>query len=182
MVIVGTGGQGLITLLQIIGQAALIEGWEVRTSELHGLSQRGGSVEVHARFGENIFSPLVLPGGADLILGLEAGEVLGALTYGNPKTKFLVNKLILPIPGTEIAEEKILKLLKKSIKNLTLIEATKICEEKLKNPVVAGVYLLSFASFKKFLPLSPQSVQKAIKKVIPEKYLELNLKAFNLAK
>jgi len=55
LIIVGTGGQGLITLLQILAEAALIEGYEVKTSELHGLSQRGGSVEVHIRFGKKFF-------------------------------------------------------------------------------------------------------------------------------
>jgi len=62
MVIVGTGGQGLITLLQIISEAAMSEGYNIRTSELHGLSQRGGSVEVHIRFGKKIFSPMVAQG------------------------------------------------------------------------------------------------------------------------
>jgi len=60
IVIAGTGGQGLITLLQVISEAAMAEGYDIRTSELHGLSQRGGSVEVHIRFGKKIYSPLVV--------------------------------------------------------------------------------------------------------------------------
>ena len=98
MLIVGTGGQGQITLLQILAEAALSEGKEIKTSELHGLSQRGGSVEVHLRFGKKIFSPLVSQGKADLILGLEMQECLKACYYANPKTNFLVNKYIAPIP------------------------------------------------------------------------------------
>ena len=64
IVIVGTGGQGLITLLQIVAEAALRVGLDIRTSELHGLSQRGGSVEVHIRFGKKIYSPLIAQGKA----------------------------------------------------------------------------------------------------------------------
>ncbi len=90
IVIVGTGGQGLITLLPIIAEAALFEGYEVRTSELHGLSQRGGSVEVHIRFGQKIYSPLVSQGKADLILGLEMQEALRGVYFANQKTKFLL--------------------------------------------------------------------------------------------
>ena len=63
-----------------------------------------------------------------------------------------------------------------------LVPAAKICQEKLGNSVVSGIYLISLAVFKKLIPLKPESIQKAIKKIIPEKYLELNLKAFNLAK
>jgi indolepyruvate ferredoxin oxidoreductase beta subunit len=70
MIINGVGGQGLITLLKIISEAALVEGKDIRTSELHGLSQRGGSVEVYIRFGKKIWSPLVEKGKADLILSL----------------------------------------------------------------------------------------------------------------
>ena len=83
IVIVGTGGQGLITLLQILAEAALIEKFDVKTSELHGLSQRGGSVEVHIRFGKKIHSPLVAQASADLILALEAQETLKASTFAN---------------------------------------------------------------------------------------------------
>ena len=68
IIISGIGGQGIITLTRILAEAALLQGLDVKTSELHGLSQRGGSVETHIRFGRNIFSPLVRQGSADLII------------------------------------------------------------------------------------------------------------------
>lgn len=183
MLIVGTGGQGQITLLQILTEAAQIEGYDLRTSELHGLSQRGGSVEVHLRFGKKIYSPLIPQGRADLILGLEMQETLRAFPYANSKTFFLINKEIIPIPLTKnLTEKEILKNLKKISKEIVLVPASKICKEKLGKDVLAGVYLISFASFKKLMPIKPDSILKAIKKLIPEKYLELNIKAFNLAK
>jgi indolepyruvate ferredoxin oxidoreductase beta subunit len=66
IILAGVGGQGIITLTRILAEAALIEKKEVRTSELHGLSQRGGSVETHIRFGKEIYSPLVRRGGVKL--------------------------------------------------------------------------------------------------------------------
>ena len=183
IVIVGTGGQGLITLLQILAEAAMSEGYDVKTSELHGLSQRGGSVEVHIRFGKKIFSPLVAQGGADLILGLEMQECLKATYFSNPKTIFLINKFFVPILGQKpLSEGEILKNLKKFSKNIIVIPAADICQTKLGSNVVAGVYLLSYAAFKKIIPLKPNSILRAIKDIVPKKYLDLNKKTFGLAR
>jgi len=183
MLIVGTGGQGQITLLQILAEAALLEGYDIKTSELHGLSQRGGLVEVHLRFGKKIYSPLVSQGKADLILGLEMQESLKACYYANFKTNFLVNKFIQPISLVKnLTKEEVLKNLKKISKNVILVPAAEICQKELGTAVVTGVYLISLASFKNLIPIKSSSILKAIKKLIPEKYLELNLKTFDLAK
>ena len=72
IIISGVGGQGIITLTRILTEAALIEKYDIKSSELHGRSQRGGSVESHIRFGRKIYSPLVKRGGSDLIISLEA--------------------------------------------------------------------------------------------------------------
>lgn len=183
MVIVGTGGQGLITLLQIIAEAALFEGLDIKTSELHGLSQRGGSVEVHIKLGKKVYSPLISRGRANLILGLEMQETLREVNFANEKTRFLINKHIIPIPLVKnLTEKEVLDSLKEISKNITLIPAAEICKEKLGTDVVSGIYLISLAIFKGLIPLKPSSLEKAIKKIIPAKYLELNLKTFNLAK
>ncbi len=182
MVITGVGGQGLITLLQVISEAAISEGYDIKTSELHGLSQRGGSVEVHIRFGKIIYSPMVAQGKADLIFGLEMQEALKGIYWANPKTNFLINQLILPTPlAKNLTEKEVSDNLKKISRNVVIVPADKICQEKLGNSVVSGIYLLSLASYKNLISLKPNSILKAIKKIIPEKYLELNLKAFELA-
>ena len=182
MLIVGTGGQGQITLLQILIQAALFEGCDVKSSELHGLSQRGGSVEAHIRFGKKIYSPMVSQGGADLILALEMQEALKGAYFTNKKTNFLINKYIVPIPLLKpLTERQILSNLKKISKSVQVVPAFQICQEKLGNSVVAGIYLISLAVFQGLIPLKSASLFKAIKKTIPAKYLELNLKAFHLA-
>jgi len=182
IVISGTGGQGLITLLQIIAEAALIEGLEIKTSELHGLSQRGGSVETHIRFGKKVYSPLVSSSSADLIIGLETLESLRALSYSNSKTTFLVNKFTLSFAGSPKEKEILRKLNKLAKGSKHIIPAAEICKKELGKEVVSGVYLLGYAMHKKLIPLKPASILKAITKVVPEKYLELNKKAFELAK
>jgi len=182
-VILGTGGQGLITVLQIIAEAALSEGYDIKSSELHGLSQRGGSVEVHIRFGKKIYSPLIPQGKADLILSFETQEALRGVYFANKNTSFLVNKFIVPIPlEKSLSEGEIIKIIKKISKNVVLVPAADICREKLGTDVVSGIYLLSLAVFKNLIPIKPASILKAIKKIIPEKYLELNVKTFNLTK
>jgi len=183
MMVTGIGGQGLITILQIISEAALNEGYDIKTSELHGLSQRGGSVEVYIRFGKKVYSPLIPQGKADLIIGMEAQEALKGIYFANSKTTFLVNKNITPIPLKKpLSEEEILKNIKKLSKKVFLIPAKEICKEKLGTDVVSGIYLLSWAVFKKIIPLESSSILKAIKKIIPVRHLELNVKTFNLAK
>lgn len=181
IIISGTGGQGLITLIQILAEAALIEGSDVKTSELHGLSQRGGSVETHLRFGEKVYSPLVPLAKADLILSLEISESLRVLPYVNSRTIFLVNKYALPFPGA-LSEKEIIRRLNDLAKGRKdIIPAAAICKKELGKEVVAGVFLLSYAAHKKLMPLKPESILKAISKVVPERHLDLNQKAFKLA-
>lgn len=182
IILIGVGGQGLVSLLSIIDEAAFIEGYDLKSSELHGLSQRDGSVETHIIFGRNVHSPLIPPGKADLIIGLEILEGLRAFTRANSQTKFLVNKYFLPFEGSP-KEEVILSQLEKVAKNnLYLINASEICKKELQNEVVSGVYLLGYAVFKNIIPLKEESVLKALENIIPGKYLELNKKAFLLSK
>ena len=183
LVIVGTGGQGLITLLQLVSEAALSEGYDVKTSELHGLSQRGGSVEVHIRFDKEVFTPLIRQAGASLIIALELQESLKACYYSSEETTFLLNDFLVPIPEKDLLEkEYIIENLKKFSQKVIVIPASDICEKEVGKKVTAGVFLLCLASFKGLIPLSPDSILKTIKKIFPEKYLEINLKTFELAK
>lgn len=182
IIIAGTGGQGLITLLQIIAEAAIIQGFDVKTAELHGLSQRGGSINTHIRVGEKVYSPLIPLGSADLILSLEYLETLRAIPYSNSKTTFLINCYSLPFMGT-ISEEKITKDLNALIKgNKIIISASEICRKELNKDVLSGIYLISYAAFKGLIPIKPELIEKAISKIIPEKYLDINQKAYKLAK
>ncbi len=182
IVIVGTGGQGQITLLQVLAEAALIENCDVKTSELHGLSQRGGSVEVHIRLGQQVFSPLVKQQGADLILAMEMQEALKGLYFSNKNTVFLINRFFVPILGIKLLKEnEILNNLKKVTKNIIIVPAADICGKELGKNVVAGIYLLGYAAYNKIIPLKPSSIVKAVENIIPQKYLELNKKTLELS-
>lgn len=182
IIISGVGGQGLITLVKIIAEAAFLDGKDVKSSELHGLSQRGGSVLTHIRIGKKVYSPLVEAGRADLIIGTELLEGLRAFNFGNKETNVLVNKYSLPIAGGLASEESIKKLEEIFGKKLFLVAASDICKEKLGKEVVSGIYILGYAVEKELIPIKKEAFLEAIKNVIPEKYLELNIKAFELVK
>ncbi len=181
IIISGVGGQGIITLTRILAQAALIDGYNVKTSELHGLSQRGGSVETHIRLGKNIFSPLVSIGKADLIFSLEMLEALRVKRFANKKTTFLINQYYLPFEGSP-KKDYIIDNLNKVLGKKIFISASEVCEKELKNQVLSGIFMVSYASFKGIIPIKPESILKTIKKVVPAKYFEINKKAFELAK
>jgi len=182
-VIVGTGGQGLITLLEVLSDAAIKSGLDAKTSELHGLSQRGGSVEVHIKFGKKVFSPLVEAKKADLIVGLEMQECLKAAYFSGPQTQYLINKTEVAIPGKPLlAEEEIIGNLKKFTKKIEVIDAAGICQKELGTAAVSGVYLLCLAAFKNLILLSPDLMREAIKSSVAAKHLEVNMKAWELAK
>ena len=179
LIINGVGGQGVITLLSLIDEAAFIQGYDVRSSELHGLSQRGGSVGTHVRFGKKVYSPLIPNGKADLIISLEMLEGLRETAKMGSQTKFLVNDYVSPFQGSLTKEE--IKTQFDNIKNdLHIVNASGSCKEKLQNEVVSTIYLLGYAVYKNLIPLKKESVIKAIENIVPEKYRELNINAFNL--
>jgi indolepyruvate ferredoxin oxidoreductase beta subunit len=184
IVICGVGGQGLITLTKILAIAAQEEGYEAKTSELHGLAQRGGSVETHIRFGKKIYSPLVKAGGADLIIAIEGQEAIKASFYASKKTGtvFLINKFLTPIIEQELIPlEKISKILEDFSKKTVIIPATEITEKEFGNSVLAGTYLLGVAIYQDLIPLKILSILKAMQEIVPEKFFDMNKKAFELA-
>jgi len=183
IVICGVGGQGLITLTKILALAALEENYEAKTSELHGLAQRGGSVETHIRFGEKIYSPLVEKGEASLVIAIEAQEAVKASYYASKKagTVFLINNFLTPIIEQKlISIEKISEILKNFSKEIVIVSATGATEKEFGNSVLAGTYLLGEAIHRNLIPLKSSSILKAMQKIVPEKYFELNKKALEL--
>jgi len=181
IIIVGTGGQGLITLLQIIAEAADIQDLDVKTAELHGLSQRGGSISTHIRIGKKVETPLVPVGSADLVISLEYLETLRVLSYANSETIFLINNYSFPFLGT-ISEKEIEKKINQAITgNKHICAASELCQNELGKEVLSGIYLLGFACYNDLLPIKLESVKKAIRQVVPKNYQEINLKAIELA-
>ena len=156
IIVNGVGGQGIITLLSLIDEAALIEGYDVKSSELHGLSQRGGSVETHIRFGKKINSPLIPNGDADLIISLEMLEGLRETIKAGKQTKFLINEFVSPFQDS-LTKEEIKKQLGVLKNEIHFVAASNVCKEKLQNEVVSTVYLLGYAVNKKLMPISEKS-------------------------
>jgi indolepyruvate ferredoxin oxidoreductase beta subunit len=180
IIVNGVGGQGIITLLSLIDEAAFVDGYDVKSSELHGLSQRGGSVETHIRIGKKIYSPLISAGCADLIISLEMLEGLRETAKSGKQTKFIINESLSPFQGS-LSKEDIKKQLGLLKNEIHFVDASGICKEKLQNEVVGTIFLLGYAVSNKLIPIKKESFLQAIKNIIPEKYQELNIKAFNLA-
>jgi indolepyruvate ferredoxin oxidoreductase beta subunit len=111
VVVVGVGGQGVVTLARWLGRAAAAAGHDVRIAEVHGLSQRGGSVDVHIRFGERVRSPTVPEGGADYVIALEALEALRAFRYLREGSSLVVNKRVIQVPGKYVEPDLVFKSL-----------------------------------------------------------------------
>ena len=169
-----------MTLLRVLSEAALANGFDVKTSELHGLSQRGGSVSVYIRFGAKIWSPLVPQGQANLIIALEQQEALNGLYFANKETVFLVNQHETPTMAQSANQAEIETELRKITDNINFLSASEICQKELASEVVSGVYLLGYAAYHNFLPIKPEIIKKAIKKTMSEKHWEINFKALDL--
>jgi len=182
VILTGVGGQGIITLVSILDEACFLQGYNVKSSEVHGLSQRGGSVLTHIRFGKKIYSPMVEQGKADLLIGLELTEALRFAGFAGKNANFVVNNHYMPFDGNMPEEEILSKIHELAKGNLHLISASKICQEKLQKQVLAGAYILGYIAYKKIIPLKPEFILRAIERLVPKKYREINIKAFNLAK
>jgi len=177
IIIAGYGGQGVLTLADIIARAAFIEGYDIKQAELHGLAQRGGSLQIHVRFGKKVFSPLVEKGKADLIISLDALESLRASNYANKNTNMVTNKKIFRI--NEDVEKILSKL--KNYGEVYAVDADKIVEEMTGNVTSVNIFLLGFAVLKKLLPLKKENVLKAMEEKIRPEFLAENREVFKRA-
>ena len=184
LIIAGYGGQGVITLAEIIAKSAVIQNYDVRQVEQHGLAQRGGALSCHLRFGEKVYSPLVGRAGADLIISLDLLETLRACYWANSKTQILTNSKFLsphPFEPERISREKIIADIKKITKNLKLIDADQMIEKITKDTAMINILMLGFASASGFLPIKKELILKAVKERIRPIFIETNLKIFHLA-
>jgi indolepyruvate ferredoxin oxidoreductase beta subunit len=188
MIVTGVGGQGALTLGMIIAEAALKQGYDVRTTELHGLAQRGGTIPIHIRFGEKMYTPLVLEGEADLIIALEPLEALRSTYFGSrkQKTTFLIdNYKIPPITVSAFGEKypsmnEIVNHIKPFAGKTIILNASEIVEKETGSILTSNIFILGYAVAKGLLPLKENLVLKTIEETIPEKYFELNKKVFEM--
>lgn len=178
VIICGTGGQGILLASEVLCAAATHAGNDVKKSEVHGMSQRGGSVSSHVRFGEKIYSPLVEKGCADLILSMEKMEALRWSPYLAPHGKLVTCDLkINPMTvNTGVAEyPDVDGIVRMENLPVEMIPAVDIAEE-LGNLMVVNVVLIGAVS--PHLPIDEIHWKKALAERVPPKALDVNLEAF----
>ena len=180
IMIVGVGGQGTLLASRILGNTVINEGYDVKVSEVHGMSQRGGSVVTYVKFGEKVYSPIIDMGEADIILAFEQLEAYRALPYLKKGGKMIANtQKINPMPVITGAAEYPQNIFEKISKEAELIEvdALSLAEEagnfKAVNVVLIGVMAKS-------TDIPYEKWVETIKTTVPPKFLDVNLKAFDL--
>jgi indolepyruvate ferredoxin oxidoreductase beta subunit len=186
ILVAGVGGQGVLFLSEVLGEAALSNGHNVRVAEIHGMAQRGGSVTCQVRIGNGVHSPTVLEGTANLIVGFEPLEVLRLLKYANRETVVVVNKTPVIPPSSYLgvkypAEDAILTEISRATKSVMVIDAMNIAV-RCGHPATQNSAILGFISALKRAPVNAEALKKAIADRSPAKYLEPNLKAFELGR
>ncbi len=181
VLLVGVGGQGILTSAMILGEAALNADINVLGAETHGMAQRGGSVEVHVRMG-NVYSPLIPVGGADTIVALEPVEALRFSRYAREGTKVVLNtRSIVPLSvsmeGLDYpSTEEIIETLEGIGCEVYSFDATAIAERVARSQAT-NVVLLGALSKAVELPFDIQSLEDGLKNVLPEKLQKMNVKA-----
>ena len=183
--IVGVGGQGVLLASMVLGNAAMEAGYDVAMSEVHGMAQRGGSVLCTLRFGDDVISPLESVGGADLLMGFEPAETCRNIGLCNKDSQIVMNlDPVLPsmvAAGFETYPEidDLVKSLKKVTSNISTIGATELAVKAGKAVAANAVMIGAVAAVKGF-PLSKDLLRKTLTDNVPPKFLDLNLKAFDL--
>ncbi len=181
----GVGGQGTVLASRLIAAAAMNKGRNVRTAETIGMAQRGGCVVSHVRTGEEIHSPLIPLGGADVIIGFEPAEAVRCLSYLKPGGTVIVNsKAIKPVTsalgGAPYEGGEMLAYLKNNISNLKIIDGEAVCESCGSSKVL-NIALLAAAAQSACLEIGIEELKETVKRMVNPKLLDMNLKAIDMA-
>ena len=179
ILIAGVGGQGVLLVSEILSEACLRSGYDVKKSEVHGMAQRGGSVTSHVRFGKQVHSPLIEKGQADVLVSFEELEALRWIAFLKPGGTVVVNaQRIAPITvssGVATYPEDILEQLKKRTPSVVSMDGIGIAQ-KAGNPRVVNVALLGALS--NYLSIEENIWRETISLRVPPKTVEVNLRAF----
>lgn len=181
VLIVGVGGQGTLLASRLLGNAVISRGYDVKVSEVHGMSQRGGSVVTYVRYGERVDSPYLEEGEADVIISFELLEAARYLPYLKKGGTVVVNtQQIDPMPvitGAAAYPEGILEALQAAGAKVNPVDALDLAEQagssKAVNVVLMGVVA-------KHMDIAHDVWLETVKNTVPQKFLDLNLRAFEL--
>jgi len=176
----GVGGQGTLLASEVLCDAFLLSGYDVKKSEVHGMAQRGGSVTTHLRFGPKVFSPLIEPGKADLLIAFEKVEALRFAHYLRPGGAMVVNaQEIFPssvATGQERYPEDVVERLRAVTDRLYMVDALAAA---LSMREVRAVNMVMAGAASHFLPLPGEAYEEALKARLPGKLVEVNVRAFH---
>lgn len=184
IVIVGVGGQGVILISDVIGRAAVKANKPVRGAETHGMAQRGGSVINHTRIGCR-FSPMVASGGADVLLALEPAEALRFAHFLSPQGVALVNvNSVLPVTVTTGKArypplEEIIDPMSKLCRELKTMDGTALARQA---GTAQAMNVVMLGALTRYIPLPEDLILDALCEVVPQKYLDVNRRAFSFGK
>lgn len=183
ILLVGVGGQGILLASEVLSEAFMLAGHDVKKSEIHGMSQRGGSVVSHVRFGAQVFSPVVPEGEGDILLGFELLESYRYLSLLKPGAAVVVNDFRIPPPSILLGQATYPKGLSDAIRerfpDFLLVDgqglALQAGDIRAANTVLLG-------AVSRRLQISDTIWHQALEKMVPAKALEKNLKAFELGR
>lgn len=181
IMIVGVGGQGSLLASKLLGRLLVDEGYDVKVSEVHGMSQRGGSVVTYVRFGEKVYSPIITEGEADIIISFEKLEAARYAKFLKKDGKIIVNtQQIDPMPviiGAAEYPENVLDELTAKGLHVEALDALSLAEEAGSSKAV-NIVLMGKAS--KYFDIPVQKWITAIENTVAPKFVEMNKTAFNL--
>lgn len=183
IMIVGVGGQGSLLASRLLGNVLLAQGYDVKVSEVHGMSQRGGSVVTYVKYGDKVYSPVIEKGEADAVISFELLESARYLPYLKKGGKLITStQQIDPMPvitGAMTYPENLVEQLENAGADVTAVDALSLAEQagtaKASNVVLMGV-LASKMDF------ADDLWQNALEKCVKPQFLEMNKKAFELGK
>lgn len=184
IMIVGVGGQGTLLASKLLGYVLLNQGYDVKVSEVHGMSQRGGSVVTYVRFGEKVYSPVIDKGEADIILAFEKLEAARWLTYLKPGGQIIVNtQEVEPMPVITGTAQYPADLITKMEAAGAKVDAKDFLTLASQAGSSKAVNIALMGRLSKYFPeISDEDWQNAISAIVPPKFLELNRKAFELGR
>lgn len=183
VIFAGVGGQGVLLAGKVLMEVAKKNGYDVKESEVHGMAQRGGSVDCHVRYGKEVHSPLISKGAADYVVSLELLESMRKLDYLNEKSLLIVNrKQIDPAPveiGAMSYPSDLETWLRKHLPATIIVDTAAALKEvgtgKALNIVMVGC-------LSNYLEFSLSDYEEVIKSLMKEKLIEPNIKAFHLGR
>ena len=183
ILLVGVGGQGILLASEILSEAAMLAGFDVKKSEIHGMSQRGGSVVSHVRYGQEVFSPIVPEGEGDILFGFELMETCRSLPLIKAGGIVVANDLQISPPSVLMGQETypadLVLRIQDHFPDFLLVDGQKLAADA-GNVRAANTVLLGAVS--KRLDIAEEFWMKALEKMVPKKAVEVNKTAFMMGR